>query len=102
MERTVRITEVLRNHNFLKLWIGQIVSALGDRFHQMALLGLIMKKGGKCRGRVIENHLLERSPVLFVQSLLRRAFRSVVTKEYTDRLGSGARSFGMCYPMDYP
>ena len=45
MERTVRITEVLRNHNFLKLWIGQIVSALGDRFHQMALLGLIMKKG---------------------------------------------------------
>ena len=46
MERTVRITEVLRNHNFLKLWIGQIVSALGDRFHQMALLGLIMGKGG--------------------------------------------------------
>ena len=46
MERIVKITEVLRNHNFLKLWIGQIVSALGDRFHQMALLGLIMKKGG--------------------------------------------------------
>ena len=46
MERTVKITEVLRNHNFSKLWIGQIVSALGDRFHQMALLGLIMKKGG--------------------------------------------------------
>ena len=46
MERTVKITEVLRNHNFLKLWIGQIVSALGDRLHQMALLGLIMKKGG--------------------------------------------------------
>src|SRR3990172_7088103 len=46
MKNTVKITEVLRNHNFLKLWIGQIVSALGDRFHQMALLGLIMKKGG--------------------------------------------------------
>ena len=46
MERTVRITEVLRNHNFLKLWIGQIVSAMGDRLHQMALLGLIMRKGG--------------------------------------------------------
>ncbi len=46
MERTVKITEVLKNRNFFKLWVGQIVSALGDRFHQMALLGLIMKKGG--------------------------------------------------------
>ena len=46
MKNTVKIIEVLRNRNFLKLWIGQIVSALGDRFHQMALLGLIMKKGG--------------------------------------------------------
>ncbi|HQU30914.1 MAG: MFS transporter [Planctomycetia bacterium] len=46
MENPVKITEILRNQNFLKLWIGQIVSALGDRFHQMALLGLIMKKGG--------------------------------------------------------
>jgi MFS family permease len=46
MRHTVKITEVLRNHNFLKLWIGQIISALGDRFHQMALLGLIIKQGG--------------------------------------------------------
>lgn len=46
MERTVRLTEVLKNQNFTKLWIGQIVSALGDRLHQMALLGLIIKKGG--------------------------------------------------------
>src|SRR5574337_172989 len=46
MGRTVKIIEVLRNRNFTKLWIGQIVSALGDRLHQMALLGLIIKKGG--------------------------------------------------------
>jgi MFS family permease len=46
MERTVKLTEVIKNQNFMKLWIGQIVSALGDRLHQMALLGLIMKKGG--------------------------------------------------------
>ena len=46
MGQAVKITEILRNKNFLKLWIGQIVSALGDRFHQMALLGLIIKKGG--------------------------------------------------------
>lgn len=46
MGQAIKITEILRNQNFLKLWIGQIVSALGDRFHQMALLGLIIKKGG--------------------------------------------------------
>src|SRR5574341_31557 len=46
MEHVTKITEVLRNRNFLKLWIGQIVSALGDRFHEMALLGLIVKRGG--------------------------------------------------------
>ncbi len=46
MKRTVKMFEVLRNQNFLKLWIGQIVSALGDRFNQMALLGLIIKRGG--------------------------------------------------------
>jgi len=45
MGRTVRITEVLGNRSFLKLWIGQIVSAMGDRFHQMALLGLLIKRG---------------------------------------------------------
>ncbi len=46
MGQTTKITEVLKNQNFLKLWVGQIVSAMGDRFHQMALLGLVMKKGG--------------------------------------------------------
>lgn len=46
MGQAVKITEILRNKNFLKLWIGQIVSALGDRFHQMALLGIIIKNGG--------------------------------------------------------
>ncbi|MBI2556951.1 MAG: hypothetical protein HYW13_06000 [Planctomycetes bacterium] len=30
MKNTVKISEVLRNRNFLKLWIGQIVSALGE------------------------------------------------------------------------
>ena len=46
MERTIKITEVLRNRNFTKLWVGQIISAMGDRFHQMALLGLVIKGGG--------------------------------------------------------
>jgi MFS family permease len=46
MEDTVKITDVLKNRNFLKLWTGQIISAMGDRFHQMALLGIIMRNGG--------------------------------------------------------
>lgn len=46
MRYTVKISQVLKNYNFLKLLIGQIISALGDRLHQMALLGLIIKQGG--------------------------------------------------------
>lgn len=46
MAHTTRITEVLRNRNFFMLWIGQIVSALGDRFHQMAIMGIILKSRG--------------------------------------------------------
>ena len=34
--------KVLRNPEFLKLWVGQLVSYVGDRFSQMALLGLII------------------------------------------------------------
>ncbi len=36
--------KVLRNRNFFLLWLGQIVSQLGDRLDQMALLGLIYLK----------------------------------------------------------
>ncbi len=46
MKNTTKITEVLRNQNFFMLWIGQIVSALGDRFHQMAIMGIILRNGG--------------------------------------------------------
>jgi len=33
--------EVLKNRNFFLLWLGQIVSQLGDRLDQMALIGLV-------------------------------------------------------------
>ncbi|MBI5397598.1 MAG: MFS transporter [Verrucomicrobia bacterium] len=33
---------ILRNRDFLKLYIGQLGSGVGDRLHQMALLGVIM------------------------------------------------------------
>ena len=34
--------DALKNPRFLKLWAGQCVSALGDRFTQLALLSLVM------------------------------------------------------------
>jgi len=36
-----RFREVLRNRNFFLLWLGQIISQLGDRLGQMALIALV-------------------------------------------------------------
>ncbi len=40
-ENMPRFREVLKNRNFFLLWIGQIISQLGDRLGQMALIGFI-------------------------------------------------------------
>jgi len=34
--------KVLRQPNFFRLWIGQIISSIGDRFYQIALLTLVL------------------------------------------------------------
>jgi MFS family permease len=39
-----KITGVLRNRNFFFLWLGQIISQLGDRLGQMALIGFVYLK----------------------------------------------------------
>jgi DHA3 family macrolide efflux protein-like MFS transporter len=36
-----KFRNILRNRNFFLLWIGQIISQLGDRLDQMALIGFI-------------------------------------------------------------
>lgn len=36
-----KFTEILRNRNFFLLWLGQIISQLGDRLDQMALIGFV-------------------------------------------------------------
>ncbi len=36
-----RFREVLKNRNFFLLWLGQIISQLGDRLDQMALIGFV-------------------------------------------------------------
>ena len=36
-----KFTEVLKNRSFSFLWVGQIISQLGDRLDQMALIGFI-------------------------------------------------------------
>lgn len=37
---------ILRNRDFLKLYIGQLGSGAGDRLHQMALLGVVLQVHG--------------------------------------------------------
>jgi MFS family permease len=39
-----KFTHVLKNRNFFFLWISQIISQLGDRLSQMALIGLVYLK----------------------------------------------------------
>ncbi|MCM8795481.1 MAG: MFS transporter [Candidatus Omnitrophica bacterium] len=36
-----KFSEVLKNRNFFCLWLGQIISQLGDRLGQMALIGFV-------------------------------------------------------------
>ena len=36
-----KFTEVLKNRNFFFLWLGQIISQLGDRLDQMALIAFV-------------------------------------------------------------
>ncbi|MDD5464853.1 MAG: MFS transporter [Candidatus Omnitrophica bacterium] len=36
-----RFREVLKNRNFFLLWLGQIISQMGDRLGQMALIGFV-------------------------------------------------------------
>jgi MFS transporter, DHA3 family, macrolide efflux protein len=36
-----KFTEVLKKRNFFLLWLGQIISQLGDRLDQMALIGFV-------------------------------------------------------------
>lgn len=44
MEPQGSFLRVLKNGNFLALWIGQIISQFGDRLAQMALIGLYLKQ----------------------------------------------------------
>lgn len=46
MTKPAGFLAVLRNPQFLKLWVGQLISCVGDRFTQMALLGLIIGSAG--------------------------------------------------------
>jgi len=39
-----KFTEILKNRDFFLLWIGQVISQLGDRLDQMALIALVYAK----------------------------------------------------------
>ena len=44
MEPQGSLLRVLKNVNFLALWIGQVISQFGDRLAQMALVGLYLRQ----------------------------------------------------------
>ncbi|MDD2751826.1 MAG: MFS transporter [Candidatus Omnitrophica bacterium] len=41
-----KFTKVLKNRNFFLLWMGQIISQVGDRLDQMALIAFISSRAG--------------------------------------------------------
>ncbi|MDD4900350.1 MAG: MFS transporter [Candidatus Omnitrophica bacterium] len=41
-----KFTKVLKNRNFFLLWVGQIISQVGDRLDQMALIAFISSREG--------------------------------------------------------
>jgi len=41
-----KFTQVLKNRNFFLLWVGQIISQVGDRLDQMALIAFISSRAG--------------------------------------------------------
>jgi MFS family permease len=48
-----KFTHVLKNRNFFFLWIGQLISQLGDRLDQMALIGFIYGRTQGAAGSTI-------------------------------------------------
>jgi len=49
-----KISQVLKNRNFFFLWLGQIISQLGDRLDQMALIGFIYARTQGGAGSTVE------------------------------------------------
>lgn len=47
MLKQVKISGAFKNRNFLKLWIGQIFSYLGDAIVQIALMACVINQGGQ-------------------------------------------------------
>jgi len=39
-----KLRDVLREPNFLFVWLGQIISQFGDKFAMMALVGLVSQR----------------------------------------------------------
>ena len=72
---------VLRNVNFLALWIGQVISQFGDRLAQMALVGLYLRQ----TAGISLSHSVPVMRNLFFFSILPILLFSPVAGVYVDR-----------------
>ena len=64
-----KFSEVLKNRNFTFLWIGQIISQLGDRLGQMALIAFVSVRAGSSAIEIAKILSLTIIPVFVVGPL---------------------------------
>src|SRR5215208_4043933 len=50
---------LLRNHNYRHMWMGQVVSEIGDYFNNVAVYALVMERSGS--GMVVSGVMLARA-----------------------------------------
>jgi len=60
------LTEI-KNRNFLRLWLAQLISQFGDRVHQMALVGLIAERSGVSTTNLAKLMAFTILPVFIIQ-----------------------------------
>lgn len=64
-----KFSEVLKNRNFFLLWLGQIISQVGDRLGQMALIALVSVRPGNSTIAIAKVLFFTIAPVFIIGPL---------------------------------
>jgi len=63
----IKLLTQVKNRNFLRLWLAQLISQFGDRVHQMALVGLIAERSGVSTANLTKLMAFTILPVFVIQ-----------------------------------
>jgi len=63
----IKLLTQIKNRNFLRLWLAQLISQFGDRVHQMALVGLIAERSGVSTANLTKLMAFTILPVFIIQ-----------------------------------